>query len=57
MKTCMICDPKRKIEKVMHDYKEGKLKSNDQSGKPVTLRKQAVAIAMSEGRKACNCKK
>ena len=57
MKTCKICDPKVKIEKVMHEYKEGKLKSNNQSGKSVTSRKQAVAIAMSESRKVCNCKK
>jgi len=57
MKTCQICDPKVKIEKVMHEYKQGTLKSNNQSGKPVTRRKQAVAIAMSESRQVCPCKK
>ena len=41
---------KGKIEKVMREHKEGKLKSG--SGKKVTSRKQAVAIAMSEQRKA-----
>jgi hypothetical protein len=57
MKSCQICDSKRKIEQVMHEYKEGKLHSNGATGKAVSSRKQAVAIAMSEGRKQCNCKK
>lgn len=35
-----------KVEKVMGEYKEGTLKSG--SGKKVTSKKQAVAIAMSE---------
>lgn len=37
---------KKKVEKVMHEFKEGDLKSS--SGDKVTSRKQAVAIAMSE---------
>jgi hypothetical protein len=37
---------KRKVKKVMHEYKEGDLKSS--SGRKVKSRKQAVAIAMSE---------
>ena len=37
-----------KIEEVMHEFKEGKLKSS--SGKKVTDRKQAVAIGISEAR-------
>lgn len=41
---------KSKVEKVMHEHKEGKLKSS--SGKKVTSRKQAVAIALSEARKS-----
>lgn len=41
---------KRKIKKVMHEYKHGDLKSS--SGKKVTRRKQAVAIALSEARAA-----
>jgi hypothetical protein len=36
----------RKIHKVMKEKKEGNLKSS--SGKKVTSRKQAVAIALSE---------
>jgi hypothetical protein len=38
-----------KVEKVMHEMKEGKLKSG--SGKKVTSKKQAVAIGLSEARK------
>ncbi|WES97347.1 DUF6496 domain-containing protein [Chryseobacterium arthrosphaerae] len=37
-----------KVGKVMHEFKEGKLKSS--SGKKVTSRKQAVAIGISEAR-------
>ena len=39
-----------KVKKVMHEYKEGTLKSG--SGKKVSSRKQAVAVALSEARKA-----
>lgn len=56
MKTCQICDPKRKIEKVMHEFKEGKLRSHNSKNK-VTSRQQAIAIALSESRQACSCKK
>lgn len=38
-----------KVEEVMHEMKEGKLKSG--SGKKVTSKKQAVAIGLSEARK------
>jgi hypothetical protein len=41
---------KNKIEKVMHEHKEGTLRSS--SGKKVTSRKQAVAIALNEAREA-----
>jgi uncharacterized protein DUF6496 len=41
---------KEKIQKVMHEKKEGTLTSG--SGKKVTSRKQAVAIALSEARKS-----
>lgn len=40
----------KKIGKVMHEYKEGKLKSS--SGQKVTNRKQAIAIGISEAREA-----
>ncbi len=39
---------KKKIEKVMHEMKEGKLHSGSKKGPIVTNSKQAVAIAMSE---------
>ncbi len=39
-----------KIEKVMHEKKAGTLRSS--SGKKVTTRKQALAIALSEARRA-----
>jgi Family of unknown function (DUF6496) len=38
------------VQKVMHEHKEGTLKSG--SGAKVKSRKQAVAIALSEARKA-----
>lgn len=40
---------KTKIEKVMREYKEGKLKSS--SGKPVKSRDQAIAIGLSESKR------
>jgi hypothetical protein len=39
-----------KIGQVMHEQKEGKLKSGS-SNKKVTSRKQAIAIGISEARK------
>ncbi|MGM9477505.1 DUF6496 domain-containing protein [Pedobacter sp. GSP4] len=39
-----------KVEKTIHEMKEGKLKSG--SGKKVTSKKQAIAIGLSEARKA-----
>jgi Family of unknown function (DUF6496) len=39
-----------KIEEVLHEKKKGTLKSG--SGKKVTSRKQAIAIGISEARKA-----
>ena len=40
-----------KVEKAMHERKTGKLKSG-RSGKKVTSKKQAIAIGLSEARKA-----
>jgi len=40
-----------KVERAMHERKEGTLKSG-KSGKPVKSRAQAVAIGLSEARKA-----
>lgn len=42
---------KKKVEKAMHEKKRGQLKSG-RSGKKVTSRKQAIAIGLSEARKA-----
>jgi hypothetical protein len=41
----------RKVERAMHEMKRGKLKSG-RSGKTVKSRKQAIAIGLSESRKA-----
>lgn len=43
---------KKKVEKVMKEYKEGKLHSGSKKGPKVSNRKQAVAIALSEARKS-----
>jgi Family of unknown function (DUF6496) len=40
----------KKVEKAMHERKEGTLKSG-RSGKTVKSRKQAIAIGLSEARK------
>lgn len=41
-----------KVGKVMREFKEGSLHSGSPTGPKVTDRKQAVAIALSEARKA-----
>lgn len=41
----------KKVEKAMHERKKGTLKSG-KSGKKVTSKKQAIAIGLSEARKA-----
>ena len=40
-----------KVERAMHERKKGKLKSG-RSGKTVKSRKQAIAIGLSEARRA-----
>ena len=40
-----------KVEKTMHERKHGTLRSGS-SGKKVTSRKQAIAIGLSEARRA-----
>jgi hypothetical protein len=40
-----------KVERAMHERKEGKLRSG-RSGKKVTSRKQAIAIGLSEARRS-----
>jgi hypothetical protein len=41
----------QKVKKAMHERKKGTLKSG-RSGKKVTSRKQAIAIGLSEARRA-----
>jgi hypothetical protein len=41
----------KKVEKAMHERKRGTLRSG-RSGKKVTSRKQAIAIGLSEARRA-----
>ena len=43
---------KDKVHKVLSEFKRGTLRSGSQSGPKVTSRKQAVAIALSEAKKA-----
>ena len=43
----------KKVEKVMHEYKHGTLKSGKKgAGGKVKSRKQAIAIGISEARKS-----
>lgn len=46
-----------KIEKVMKEYKEGKLHSGSKKGPVVTNPKQALAISLSESRKMAKKKR
>jgi hypothetical protein len=41
-----------KVGKVLHEFKTGTLHSGSSQGPKVTSRKQAIAIALSEQRKA-----
>ena len=43
---------KSKVEKVLHEMKEGSLHSGSKKGPIVTNKKQGLAIALSEARKA-----
>jgi len=43
-----------KVHKVMHEFKHGDLHSGSKKGPDVHSRKQAIAIALSEGRKAAH---
>jgi hypothetical protein len=48
---------KNKMEKVMHEWKKGKLHSGTKKGPKVTSQKQAVAIALSEAKKVAKIPK
>jgi hypothetical protein len=60
MHDCPTCTHekkgRKKVEKVMHEYKEGELPIG-KSKKKVKSRKQAIAIALSEARKTRKRKK
>lgn len=43
--------PKTKVERVMQEFKGGKLHSGSEKGPVVKSRRQAVAIALAEKRK------
>jgi hypothetical protein len=43
---------KKKVQKVMHEFKAGTLHSGSKRGPKVTRRDQAIAIAISEQKKA-----
>lgn len=45
---------KRKVSKVMDEYEKGALHSGSKKGPKVSDKKQALAIALSEARKASN---
>lgn len=51
-----ITKARKKIKKVMEEFKEGELTSGG-SGKPVVSRKQAIAIALNSARKLKKVKK
>ncbi len=40
------------MDKTMHEFKKGTLHSGSKHGKKVTNRKQAIAIGLSQARKA-----
>jgi len=50
----MVSKPRRadKVRKTMHEFKTGTLHSGSKSGPVVKNRKQAVAIALNQARKA-----
>ena len=48
---------KAKMRKTMHEYKHGTLHSGSKTGPKVKSRKQAIAIGMSQQRKADRRKK
>lgn len=55
MTTKEVKCQRKKVEVVMHEYKEGSLKRRN--GKPVKARKEAIAIALNVARKKCSKKK
>lgn len=56
-KDIKVAKKEKKVEKVMKEYKEGKLHSGSKKGPKVKSRKQAIAIALNESRRAVKSKK
>lgn len=54
---CSKMKKRAKVTKVMDEYKSGELHSGSKKGPVVKNRKQAIAIALSEARKATKKKK
>jgi len=50
-KAIKLGKKEEKIEKIMHEFKKGKLHSGSKKGPKVKKKKQAIAIAMSEAGK------
>lgn len=46
--------PAKKIKKVMHEFKTGTLHSGSKTGPIIKNRRQAVAVALAESRKAAS---
>jgi hypothetical protein len=43
---------KAKIQKTMHEFKKGSLRSGSKTGKKVKSRAQAIAISLSQAKRA-----
>lgn len=56
-KKCSKKKKQAKIEKIMHEFKEGELKSGSKKGPKVTNKKQAIAIALDSARRLGKTKK
>lgn len=50
------CKSKKKVEKVLKEFKEGKLHSGSKKGPKVKLKQQALAIALNVAKKASKIK-
>jgi hypothetical protein len=47
-----VAKAKTKIKKVLREFKEGKLHSGSKKGPTVTKKAQAIAVALSEAKRA-----
>lgn len=56
-KDVKMAKKEKKVKKVMHEWKEGELHSGSKKGPVVKNQKQAIAIGLSEAKKAGKKKK